>query len=82
MNTEFKIKMNTEIKNVEWVFQFNDNSPVHLAESSSDSDAKELTLTIGNTAESALTFADTNGNQFTIFAREKEIEKTFNTKEK
>ncbi|MDC3250313.1 hypothetical protein OAU24_00225 [bacterium] len=66
--------MNTEFKNVEWVFQFNDNNPVHLAEPSSDSDVKELTLTIGNTAESTITFADPNGNQFTIFAREKEIE--------
>ena len=71
--------MNTEFKNVEWVFQFNDNNPVHLAEHGG---AKELTLTIGNTAESTITFADTNGNQFTIFAREKEIEKTFNTKER
>jgi|TARA_R110000822_G_scaffold176883_1_gene316934 hypothetical protein len=66
--------MKTEFKNVEWVFQFNNNNPEHLAEPLSDSGAKELTLTIGNTAESVITFADTNGNQFTIFAREKEIE--------
>ena len=65
--------MDTEFKNVEWVFQFNDNNPVHLAEPLSDSDVKELTLTIGNTSESTITFTDANGNQFTIFAREKEI---------
>ena len=74
MKTESNTEMKTEFKNVEWVFQFNDNNPVHLSEPSSDSGAKELTLTIGNTAESTITFADTNGNQFTIFAREKEIE--------
>jgi hypothetical protein len=54
MKTETNTEMKTEFKNVEWVFQFNDNNPVHLAEPSSDSGAKELTLTIGNTAESTI----------------------------
>ena len=60
-----------EIENVEWVFQFNDDEPVFLAEPSPYGGAKELTFTISNTTDSYIVFMDNKGNEFKIFAREK-----------
>lgn len=61
-----------KIENVEYVFQFNDDEPIHLcAPSFADRGAKELQLTISNTAHSNVVFYDGKGNTFKIFAREK-----------
>jgi len=61
-----------KIENVEWVFQFNDDKPIFIAEPSPYGGAKELTLTVGNTINSDLVFRDNKGNEFKIFAREKQ----------
>ena len=60
-----------KIENVEWVFQFNDDEPIFLAEPSPYGGAKEVTFTIGNTTHSNIVFRDNKGNEFKIFAREK-----------
>lgn len=60
-----------KIENVEWVFQFNEDEPIKMAEPSAIGGAKELTLRIGNTSDSNIIFHDGKGNQFKIFAREK-----------
>jgi len=61
-----------KIENVEYVFQFNDDEPVHLcAPSFEDRGAKELQLIISNTTTSNVLFYDGKGNTFKIFAREK-----------
>ena len=60
-----------KIQNIEWVFQFNDDEPIHLAEPFPDGGAKEVTFTIGNTINSNIVFRDNKGNEFKIFAREK-----------
>ena len=62
---------NHKIENVEWVFQFNDDEPVFLAEPSPYGGAKEVTFTISNTTDSYIVFMDNKGNEFKIFAREK-----------
>ena len=62
---------NHKIENVEWVFQFNDDEPVFLAEPSPYEGAKEVTFTISNTTDSYIVFMDNKGNEFKIFAREK-----------
>jgi hypothetical protein len=61
-----------KIENVEWVFQFNDDEPIFFAEPSPYGGAKEVTFTIGNTAHSNIVFRDNKGNEFKIFAREKQ----------
>jgi hypothetical protein len=60
-----------KIENVEWVFQFNDDKPIHIVGPSTDRGSKELTFTIGNTINSNVVFSDGKGNTFKIFAREK-----------
>jgi len=62
-----------KIENVEWVFQFNDDEPIFLAEPSPYGGAKEVTFTISNTTHSNIVFRDNKGNEFKIFAREKEV---------
>ena len=57
--------------NVEWVFQFNDNSPIALARPTDGT--KELNLTIGNRSDSNIVFFDGKGNTFKIFAREQTL---------
>ena len=61
-----------KIENVEWVFQFNDDEPTFLAEPSPYGGAKEVTFTISNTTHSNIVFRDNKGNEFKIFAREKQ----------
>ena len=60
-----------KIQNIEWVFQFNDDEPIHLAEPSLFGYSNELSFTIGNTTDSIITFDDGKGNSFKLFAREK-----------
>jgi hypothetical protein len=65
--------VNHKIENVEYVFQFNNDEPIHLASSScTDRGNKELQLTIYNTTHSNVVFYDGKGNTFKIFAREKQ----------
>ena len=45
-----------KIQNIEWVFQFNDDEPIHLAEPSLFGYSNELSFTIGNTTDSIITF--------------------------
>ena len=57
--------------NVEWVFQFNDDNPITIAQPTDGT--KELNLTIGNRSDSNMVFFDGKGNTFKIFAREKKL---------
>ena len=54
------------------VFQFNDGEPIFFAEPSPYGGAKEVTFTVGNTTHSIIVFRDNKGNEFKIFAREKQ----------
>ena len=61
-----------KIENPEWVFQFNNDEPVFLSGPLREQGATELTFTIGNTPHSNIVFRDNKGNEFKIFAREKQ----------
>jgi hypothetical protein len=63
--------LSNKIQNLEWVFQFNDDDPIHFAEPSLFGYSNELSFTIGNTTDSIITFDDGKGNSFKLFAREK-----------
>ena len=60
---------NSEFKNVEWAFQFNEDEPVLLAKPNEGS--KKLIIHVGIKKSSVLTFKDGKGNEFKIFARER-----------
>ena len=62
----------TTYENVEWVFQFNDDEPIKFAQPTNGT--KELTFTLSNKSDSNIVFYDGKGNQFKIFAREKNNE--------
>jgi hypothetical protein len=61
-----------KIENVEWVFQFNDDEPIHFAEPFPDGGARGVSFTIGDTDTSNIVFDDGKGNTFKLFAREKQ----------
>jgi len=64
--------VNRKIKNVEYVFQFNNDEPINISSSSLiGRDSKELSLSIKVTSNSNIVFYDGKGNTFKIFAREK-----------
>jgi hypothetical protein len=62
---------NRKINNLEWVFQFNNDTPIIILE---DIEGKrEINFTIGDTTESNIVFIDGKGNTFKIFAREQTL---------
>jgi hypothetical protein len=61
--------VDNRIKNVEWVFQFNDDEPLMIVNYPNGN--RQLRITIGDTTNSNLMFFDGKGNSFKIFAREK-----------
>ena len=64
--------VNRKIKNVEYVFQFNNDEPINISSPSLiGRDSKELSLSIKVTSNSNIVFYDGKGNTFKIFAREK-----------
>lgn len=66
-----KVKLptdNSEFKNVEWAFQFNEDEPVLLA--TPEKGTKTLSIHISNKKSSNIIFKDAKGNEFKIFARE------------
>lgn len=66
--------LTNKIENPEWVFQFNDDEPMHFAGPLPDGGAREVTFTIGDTKNSNIVFHDGKGNTFKLFAREKQGE--------
>lgn len=73
--------LSNKIQNLEWVFQFNDDDPIHFAEPSLFGHSTELSFTIGNTTDSIVTFEDGRGNSFKLFAREKQNTQISNNKQ-
>ena len=71
-NNKLSIVNPTVYENVEWVFQFNDDKPIKFAHPTNGT--KELTFTLSNRSDSNVVFHDGKGNQFKIFAREKNNE--------
>jgi hypothetical protein len=62
---------NRKINNLEWVFQFNNDTPIIILE---DIEGKrEINFTIGDTTASNIVFIDGKGNTFKIFAREQTL---------
>jgi hypothetical protein len=61
---------NRKINNLEWVFQFNNDTPIMILNYIGGK--REMNLTIGDTTESNIVFDDGKGNTFKIFAREKQ----------
>ena len=57
------------IADAEWCFQFFNNEPIVFAWSNEGEEHNELTFTIDNTEDSAMTFTNKDG-EFKIFARE------------
>jgi hypothetical protein len=60
--------VSNEFKNVEWVFQFDDDEPIVLGKPIGD--VKELIITFSNKTDSKISFFDAKGRSFRIFARE------------
>ena len=60
-----------KIKNVEWVFQFNDDNPTVISKPCGGE--KELIIKLNNTSHSNIVFFDGKGNTFKIFAREQTL---------